>query len=361
MTIIVLSGLHFGGAYAQNAGLPIQNQPVAQQAPAQRQSARKGAGQGVAPSGPGSAQSPNMAPNTPMVTFQGLCGAPRDRASCKTVITREELDRFINAFSPKATGAARGRMAVQYATVLAYSMLAEQRGFDKDPALANEIEAQLKLIRMRILATAFAQALREQAPAATDADIQGYYAAHPDLYQQVEVRRISVPLEGPDETGKPLDRAAVLSAMEEIRKAAVGGEDFNKLQQQVYRQFRIATPAPPVTVITIQRRSLQGGEAKLFDLKPGAVSSVLDLPGAIAVEKLEGKGTAPLASVRAEIEAWLRGTKAQAQLAKFTGDIKTEFNLDYLELPSQPDLFGVGRDTAAASGPTAPGTSTTRR
>ena len=169
-----------------------------------------------------------------------------------------------------------------------------------------------------------------------------------------------MPLDVPTGTGKPLDRAKVLSAMEEIRKEALGGEDFNKLQQEAYKQLHIDAPAPAVTVITAQRRSLQGEEAKVFDLKPGEVSSVLDLPAAVALMRLESKGKAPLASVRSEIEAWLRGTMAQAQLGKFTSNIKTEFNLEYLDLPSQPDLFGLGRDRADTSEPNSQRVSTKR-
>ena len=346
---IVLSGLPFAGAQTQDPRPPIQNSPVTQRPAPRRLSGTRAGVKGTAPSSAGSAQRQSLPSDTPIITFQGLCSVPQTQDSCKTVITRQELDRFVNAFSPNATGAARGRLAVQYATVLAYSMLAEQRGFDKEPALASEIEAQLKLIRMRILATAFAQALREQAPAATDADVQNYYEAHQDLYQQVQVRRISVPLEVPNGTGKPLDRAKVLSAMEEIRKEAVGGEDFNKLQQKVYEQFHIGAHAPATTAMSIQTRSLQGDEAKVSDLKPGEVSSVLDLPSMVAVMRLESKGTAPLPLVRAEIEAWLRGTTAQAQLRKLTSNITTQFDLEYLDLPSQPELFGSGPDRSASS------------
>jgi hypothetical protein len=349
VTAVVLLSLQFAGAQAQDTGQQTQSPPAAPGAPRQRQRVRQAAAKDAGSSESGKAQAQSLAASAPIVTFQGLCGASQAKTPCRTVITREDLDRFVNAFSPNATGAAKGQLAVQYARILAYSLLAEQYGLDKDPAMASEIEAQLRLIRMRILATAFAKALGEQAPASTDAEIQDYYETHQDQYQQVLVRRISVPLDAPNETGRPLDRAKVHAAMEEVRKQASGGEDFNKLQQQAYEEFHIQAKAAAVNAVSVRVRSLVGDEAKVADLKPGEISSVLDLPVAVTILKLESKGPAPLASVRPEIETWLRGTKAQVQLGNITSSIKTEFNLQYLDLPSQPDMFGPGLNRAAGS------------
>ncbi len=263
------------------------------------------------------------------------------------VITREDLDRFVNAFSPNATGPMRGRMAVQYARTLAFSALAEQLGFDKNPQLAKELELQLRLIRMRILASAFMQTLEEQAPAPTEAEIQKYYETHKTQYEQVQVRRLSIPMEVPNQTGRPLDRAVVKSEIEALRVRALAGEDWSTLQQEAYKQLNIQATPPPVTPVPLEKNAVQGDEAKVFDLKPGEISPVLDLPASVALMRVESKEALPLSSVRPQIESELRASRMEAQLAKLTKKINPQFNLQYLDLPSQPDLFGV-----SAVGPT---------
>jgi hypothetical protein len=342
---VLISGASFAMAQTPGGNPGAQNPPVTQPAPAQP--VRPAAVKGPGPAAPGSAKTADVSPNTPIVTFEGLCRDPKAKGPCNTVITREDLDRFVNAFSPAVSAPVRSRLAVQYARILAFSVLAEQQGFDKDPALSKEIDAQLKLIRMRILATAFLEILQKDAPVSND-EIQKFYDEHREQYQQAQVRRISVPLELPNETGKPLDRAKVTAAMQEFQKRAAAGEDLNKLQQEVYQRFHIQTAAPAVSVTALQRTRAQGEEAKAFDLKPGEVSPVLDLPTSVAIIKLESKGPIPPAEARAQVEAWLRGNLSEGALGQLVSNVKTEFNLQYLDLASQPDLFGVGTPSPVA-------------
>jgi hypothetical protein len=151
-----------------------------------------------------------------------------------------------------------------------------------------------------------------------------------------------------------------MSAMEKIRTRAAAGEDFTQLQKEIYEQFHIQAAPAPISVTTIQRKNAPGDEAKAFNLKPGEVSPVLDLSGTVAILKLQSKETSPLTSVRSDIDALLRGERAQAQLGQIAGKVKTQFNLQYLELPSQPDLFGLGV-SGPAEAPKQPPASNTNR
>ena len=130
------------------------------------------------------------------------------------------------------------------------------------------------------------------------------------------MRRLAVPLVAPIEGGRRLDRSAVRSEMEELRTRAVAGEDMNQLQQEAYKHLHIQAMPPAVNVQTVRRIGLQGDEAKAFDLNPGEISPVLDLPAAFAIVKLESKEPAPLDSVRQEIEAALRQGRMQNELSK---------------------------------------------
>jgi len=54
----------------------------------------------------------------------------------------------------------------------------------------------------------------------------------------------------------------------------------------------------------------------------------------------------PLDAVRQEIEAAVHSDRMQLDAAKLSGRISAQFDLKYLNLPSQPPLFdrrGVGR------------------
>jgi PPIC-type PPIASE domain len=250
------------------------------------------------------------------------------------------LDRFIGAVAPDTSSAARSRAAIQYARTVAFSALAEQQGLDKNPVLAKELELQLKLVRMRILASAFVQNLEQQSTTVLGSEVERYYQLHRDQYEQAQVRRVAIPIAVPTATGRPLDHAAAKAEMEALRNRAVAGEDLNLLLQQAFEHLQIQAPPPPVNVVSVRRNNLQGDEAKAFDLTPGEITPVLDLPAAFAIIKLDSKEPIPIESLRQEIEGALRRDVVQNQISKLGKRVNTEFNLQYLELPSQPDIFG---------------------
>ncbi|HLK50213.1 MAG TPA: peptidylprolyl isomerase [Bryobacteraceae bacterium] len=263
------------------------------------------------------------------------------------MITRRDLDRFVDAFSPAATEQARRRLGVQYARTLVYSALAQQQGLEKDPTFAKELAAQLEIVKSRALASAFLQKLQAKTTAITDAEVQKYYDLHRDEYEQAQIRRLSVPLEVPTEIAHPLTRAAVKPYMEELRKRAAAGEDFNLLQQDAFQFFHIQATPPLVNLTTVDRRSMQGEEAKALDLNPGEVSDVLDALAAVVIIKVESKNVTPLGAVHQEIETTLRAARTQNLLNRLTKDVSTDFNLPYFGMTSQPDIFG-----SAVNGPT---------
>jgi hypothetical protein len=330
-------------AQIQAVDTPVPKPMVMPHGPAQRPRTRQAA--------PGKAKPANVPPTTPVVTLEGVCRAtPVKGGVCRTVITREDLDRFVSALEPDVSEAARGRVAAQYARTVAFSALAEQQGLAQDPTLVKEIDAELRLVRERILAAAYLKNLQSQTTTSDgESEIQKYYDEHRDQYAQAQVRRLAAPLAAPTEGGRPLDRSAVKTEMEALRSRAVAGEDLNQLQQEAYKHLHIQAPPPPVNVQTLRRLGLQGDEAKAFDLNPGEISAVLDLPAAFAIVKMESKDTAPLDSVRQEIDAALGRDRMQIELSKATRKISAQFNLPYLGLSSQPDTFGPAATSPAAS------------
>ena len=279
----------------------------------------------------------DIPPTGTVVTMDGVCPSA-SKTPCKTVITREELDRYIGAI-PGANADARSRAAVQYARSTAMSSLARKQGLDKDPAVVRELEMQTKLLQTRILASAYMQNLQGHASVITGEEVQKYYDAHRDDYNQLHILRIAVPLAAPNETGRHLDPLAVKAEMDELHARAAQGEDLTELQKQAYSDLHIQATPPAVTETTVTRPGLQGDALKMFDLKEGEISPVLNLPAAFAIVKLVSRETKALDSVRRDIEAASLREHMQAELNRSTKGIKAEFNLEYLDLPSQPDLF----------------------
>ncbi len=309
----------------------------------------------TAPSGkaPGKGNAESAATSAPVVTLEGVCRERQPQGACKTEITREDLDAFVNDFAPGEKEGARARLAVQYARTLAFSAFAEQLGLEKDPALAKELAFEIKMVRMRLLATAFLRNLQKQSPAMAETETEKYYEIHKDEYEQILVRRLAVPFEVPTETGRPLERSAVRAEMEALRNRALAGEDFSRLQADAYKDLHIQAAPPPVNVVTVRRDSFQGEEAKALDQKPGEISPVVDTAAALVVIKVESKGVLPLESVRAQVMAALYRDRLQTEVSALAKRVKSQFDLQYLEIPAQPDIFD-----ATALSPAVPGRST---
>lgn len=338
VTAVVLACASCGMAQTTVGDTPVQKPMVMPQALGRRPPIKRAMPPGTAPA---SVKTPVVPPATAVVTLKGVCKQQLANTPCETVITREDLDRFVETSTPDAAKTAHGRQAIQYARTLAFSVLAEQQGLARNPALAKELDAQLSLVRMRILADAFLRNLQTQAPVVAQSDIEKYYNDHRDRYEQIQIRRLAVPFEVPTESGRHLERSAAKSEMAELRNRALAGEDLNQLQLEAYQHLHIQATPPPVNVLTLRRAGLQGDEARLFDLNAGEISAVLDLPAAFAVIKLESKDAMPIQSVRPEIEAELRRDGLQSEVGKRTRKISAQFNLQYFDMPSQPDIFGV--------------------
>jgi hypothetical protein len=305
------------------------------------------------PAAPGPKAAPaktaESTPVTTVVTISGVCKERQANKPCKTVITQEDLEKFISSNTPDASESAKVRSAIQYAKSTALASLAEQQGLDKSPTLAKEIETQMKLARMRVLANAYMQRTRIQAQTmpVAEAEIRKYYAEHTSIYERGQIRRIALPLLAPSEDGRRLDPAVLKAEMQEIRKRAVAGESLETLQLEAFQHVHIQAPAPPVRSVQVRRTDLQSGEAKAFDLKPGEVTEVLDLPGAFAIIQLESKDVTPYEAARPEIEAGMRRDRVQTELSKLGVKVSAEFNLEYLGLASQPDIFAPTAFTPA--------------
>jgi len=300
-------------------------------------------GQRGFPVGPPSPPLAEVPPDTPVVTLEGICGQARGSATknCKTVITRAQIDSLIDMTTPGAPPDARRAFAISYARLLAASSEAEREHLEKDPAVAAELQEQLKMLRMRLLTNAFYQHMEVDAANVPASEIQDYYTEHKANFEEGEVWRLSIPRSALT-TGKlnlALDASDVKARMDEVVKLAGSGEDFNQVQQEAYTMFGITTTPPPIKASMARRTSLRPMEAKVFDLEVGQVTQMIDSPDGFVILKLESKQYVPIENAEPEIKPILQQQRKAQKLQSAAKNVTADFNLAYLGMPTAPELF----------------------
>ncbi len=290
--------------------------------PANQQS---GAPSSASPDGK-DAESSKVPPDAPVITIDGSCeNPPADKTvnpNCKTVITRAEFEKILEAVQPNMPPRVRRQFATRYSMALVMAQKAHEMGLDQGP----KYEERLKLARVQILSQAFSQAVQEKAGQISDKDIEDYYHDKSADYQEVDLQRIFVPrtqqlpaskvkLSAAEEKKRQKDAdEAMRQEANKLRARAVAGEDFAKLQAEAFQFAGIKSKAPSTKMGEERRSGLPPAQASVFDLKTGEISSVLSDQSGYFIYKVGAKGTEPLDKVREEIRAALRTQRMQEQM-----------------------------------------------
>lgn len=278
-------------------------------------------------------------PSTAVVTIKGVCETPKQGADCKTVVTRAEIDLMMNLLEPGASVSARRQFATNYARLVADYGVAQKRHLDKDPAVAAAIRLQQKLVRMQVMANVLYQRMDNQAAVISPAEVDKYYAAHKANFEEGTISRVTIPKTSEGTALQSVDEAASRARAEAIRTRIASGEDINKVQIEVSKEAVTGTLIPPTKLANLRRSSLTEQEGKVFDLEPGAVGELVELPSTWVVLRLDAKQTLGLESVRHEIVSMLHRERIQKETQKATLESGAEFNLKLLGLPFAPLLF----------------------
>ncbi len=315
--------------------------------------------------------------NTPIVTLQGVCDdAPASKVAartataknvsvktgatkrpvktCKTVITKGQMDALIDVLLPAAPAETRRQFALNYIRMLAASGVAKDKNLWQDPAVGKEMEARVDFTRMQVMASALYHRVETLANEVPDSEVESYYNAHKENYIQGDVQRISLvkSLASKGTVPATAEELAALKAKAEAYQArAAKGEDFDALQKEIIQTLNPGAPVPLTKISMIRRTALPPAEGIVFDLKPGEVTQVVEAQGAFEVLKLVSLQTVPLDSVHADIKAALTNGHLQLLMKDATKNVTANFNLAYLNLPTAPELFL----SPTLRGPTRPG------
>jgi uncharacterized protein YdaT len=272
------------------------------------------------------AEGSNVSPDKALITIAGLCDHPPVGtgvdSDCKTVITRSQFQKVIDAIQPNMSAHARREFALHYAAALVMTKKAEQMGLDKGPIY----EEQMKIARIQVLSQALKKVIQERASQISDKEIEDFYENNAARFERAEMDRIYVPKtqqllsvsekhlsNGDRQTGPQESEQMMKKEADDLRARAVTGEGFTKLQADAYQVAGIKS-APPNTSVEIRRTSLPPNQVSVMDLNPGEISSVLADPNGYFIYRLKTKETLPQNQAREEIKATLRSQCLQDEM-----------------------------------------------
>ncbi len=271
-----------------------------------------------------------------VITLQGLCpgtAGPTTGADCKTIITRAEFEKLVGTLNPDMPKNSQQMLAEQYSKALILQNLAERQHIPE----TQHFKDMMDYMRTQILASEIVTEAKDKAKP-TPAEVQGYYDKHKADYEQAALKRLFIPKSKPslkDGAKQPTDTELKLEA-DKMRTRAAGGEDFDKLQKEIYDNTGIKTPPPPTSIPNWRRTMVPPTQAAIFDLKPGEISQPIVQPEGVYIYKVESKKTLPLNDVKADIEQTLQNEKLRNSLESVFNSVKPQLNENYFGTQNAP-------------------------
>jgi hypothetical protein len=310
-----------------------------------------------------------------VITIPGLCEKPSlDKskpADCKTVVTRAEFERLVDAVAPTIAPPARKQLATQYGIALVMVQKAHQMGLDKGP----RFEELMRVARVGVLTKELSQKLQDEAGRVSDQDVATYYHKNEAAFQEADLQRIFIPRtkqpaeakdndKGKDKDDKDKDKTssdeakktqqdseeAMKKQAAAIRERAAAGEDFDKLQDEAAAAAEFKGK-PPTKLGKVRRSSLPTTQAEVMDLKPGETSQLITTPNGYLIYKAGERDTLPLEKVHDEIVSTLRSQRIQDAMQAIQTSATPELNEKYFAEASPADAQAAPPAKSPESGP----------
>ncbi len=256
---------------------------------------------------------------------------------CKTVITRAEFEKLATLLDRDPNSAINHsnalKLAVRYPEMLLFAKNAIQAGIDKEPGF----EMKVKYSYLQLLSQTYTRRMQTKAANISDEEFANEYKNHPELFEKVDLLRIYIPKQEHHTSGVEMlrdaaaDEAAMKAEAEQIRKKALAGASFEKLEKEVYA-FAGEDPdgAPGVELNDTTRIGVeQRYQEVVFHLKPGEISEVVPAPTGWHIFKLVSKSKVPMSDGK----DLLMALRARDVVEAAKAEIKTDFNDAYFNVP----------------------------
>jgi hypothetical protein len=293
---------------------------------------------------PPPASATSVPPDSPVITIEGICdrsldAAPSGRPSassttsaCKTIVTKAQFEKLVEALNPQMAGPARRQLAESYPRLLVFANRARELGLDQDPRFADA----MRFASMQLLTQRLTVHFEEQASSISDSDVEAYYKANAIKFEREELLRIFVPKQkrqeqkpGSGERSNSAVDSPMRAVAEKIRARAAAGEDFQQLQKQAFEAAGISSGSPNVSTGKVAAVRLPLGHQRVFEMEPGQVSDIVADSSGYYIYKVLSKGKVPLAQASKEIRKSMVSERVQDATAALGKPIKSELNQKY--------------------------------
>ena len=314
----------------------------------EKRPAAKEQGAAASQSPAAASETSSVAPDAAVITIDGLCekpgGSSATPADCKTVITRAEFEKVVNAVQPNMPVAMKKQFANRYAIVLYLAEKAHEAGLDQGPAF----DERMYISRLQLLSQLGGERVHQDAAKVTDGEIENYYHDHVADYKTISFDRLRVPKQKQADPAAPkaaapadlqkkraADEAEMKAEADKLRARAAAGEDFAKLQQEAY-DFAGLTQikAGDTRMNQVKKASVPAADQSIFELKVGEVSQVFTDPAEFVVYKIQAVEDLPVASVHDEISRTLAAEREKSAIESVQKS--TKLDDAYFATPAPP-------------------------
>jgi hypothetical protein len=289
--------------------------------------------------------------NYPVITAKGPCPNSAAHAKsaaaseCKVTVSREEFEALVNGMNPQMVKGERRVLADAYGKALALSLEATRRGLDRDPRL----QAQLRYSRLIMLANAMSKEIYKDALNGRAQDAEHYYSLHKSQFERFNFERLYIPLEKrasspsqstivetASEKPEDLKKDEMKQLADQMYARALAGEDFGKLQKEVFQTAGIASDAN-IKVEDLRRGDLSDVQNVIFDLKPNQISSVLTDQTGYFIYKLVSRTVPPFETVKPQVTVRMQNDKSAQGIRSIEKAAQAEVNSAYFDKYDPPE------------------------
>lgn len=304
---------------------------------------------------------PDLPGDTVVLTIHNVCVPAA--TPCETKVTKDQFDELYKMFGSKnGPPAERTGLAEKYVRLLAMASGGAKDKVDETP----EGQVQLQLARYQALAQLYQRKLQEDASKVSDDDVKKYYDENKNKYEEITVRRIMIPratLPEPSPVAgakatptvdaqkrKQEEDEATKAIAQKAREELLKGQDPEVVEKEAYTAAN-SKGTPPSTAAMPRRRGAfpVAEESKIFDLKPGDISEVLDAGWGYEIYKVEGKSNIPLEKVQEEIKRTLTTQRMRDASEDVMKSANPDYNTAYFT--AAPPSVGANKPTVTPTPP----------
>lgn len=331
-----------------------------------------------------SAPASSIPADAPVITIEGICevslnGLPKapprsattakatvakastsSHPECKTQVTRAQFEQLLKTVAPNVPPAMRRQVAASYVQALTAANEGVKMGVDKDP----DFSEQLALMRLQLLARDAAVKVQADASKVSDAEIKSYYDQNPSAFEEATLTRIFIPRPTGEAT-KDQPAPDVKTIADNAHQQLVSGGDAEKIQKTIFEQLKM-TSEPPSTKFGAKRRGTlpPAHEQKIFALKPGESSEVIQDSFGAVIYRVDGRQELPLDQVKDQVRAKLTQQRIEDARRKIMSGSKADYNDAYFgpetsaagPKPGQPPVPSAARPKVDGTPNTSPAT-----